>query len=113
MCVCVGRVSDGGVQVCKPSPDKYSSYLIHGAWCVCVDVRGCIIIVSEQETPVCVCVCGEGVSDGGIQVWKPSPDKYSSYLIHGNSWCVVCGCVACVCVGVRGCIIINNYNCAD
>ena len=58
MCVGGGEgVSDGGVQVCKPSPDKYSSYLIHGAWCVCVDVRGCIIIVSEQETPVCVCVC--------------------------------------------------------
>ena len=52
---------------------------------------------------MCVCVCGGGVSDGGIQVCKPSPDKYSSYLIHG----------VCVCVGVRGCIIINNYNCAD
>ena len=33
-----GGVSDGGVEVWKPSPDKYSSYLIHGAWCVCVDV---------------------------------------------------------------------------
>ena len=33
---------------------------------------------------------GGGVSDGGVQVWKPSPDKYSSYLIHGV-WCV-CGC---------------------
>ena len=62
-------------------------------------------LVSEQETPVCVCVCGGGgVSDGGIQVCKPSPDKYSSYLIHGNSWCMVCVCgcegVWCVCVGV-------------
>ena len=49
-------------------------------------------LVSEQETPVCVCVCvcacvRGGVSDGGVQVWKPSPDKYSSYLIHGV-WCV-------------------------
>ena len=51
-----------------------------------------------------MCVWGGGVSDGGIQVCKPSPDKYSSYLIHG---------VWCVCVDVRGCIIINNYNCAD
>ena len=56
---------------------------------------------------MCVCGGGGGVSDGGIQVCKPSPDKYSSYLIHGV-WCVVC-----VCVDVRGCIIINNYNCAD
>ena len=55
-----------------------------------------------------MCVWGGGVSDGGVEVWKPSPDKYSSYLIHG-----VCVGVWCVCVGVRGCIIINNYNCAD
>ena len=64
---------------------------------------------------VCVCVWGGGVSDGGIQVWKPSPDKYSSYLIHGNSWCegvwcvcVVCGCERVCgvwCVGVRGCVV--------
>ena len=42
--MCVGGGSDGGVQVWKPSPDKYSSYLIHGVWCVCVGVRGCVII---------------------------------------------------------------------
>ena len=55
---------------------------------------------------------GGGVSDGGVQVCKPSPDKYSSYLIHGNSWCVVCVCGygVCGCEGVVcGCEGVYNY----
>ena len=55
-----------------------------------------------------MCVWGGGVSDGGVEVWKPSPDKYSSYLIHGNSWCVVCVC-GCEGVCVCGCEGVYNY----
>ena len=50
MCVCVwGGVSDGGLQVCKPSPDKYSSYLIHGVWCVC----GCEGVYNYKQLQLC------------------------------------------------------------
>ncbi len=53
-----------------------------------------------------MCVWGGGLV---MEVYK-----FGNHLQTNTvaTYFMVCG-VWCVCVGVRGCIIINNYNCAD